>query len=500
MRITGTGFVGINNAAPTVALDVVGQTEFITNAISTGYASIIENNTIGAVSSGALRLINSGTRTVGNHGATVQNLVTKSGGSNSTKTGLEIISTGAWGTGGSGGHFNRALYVESSGGVDGDYAAVFMGGNVGIGYTNPTSKLSVFGNFDAGGSNSVTGSLAGGIGYQNVVSGTYASAIGFTNSVAGAVSFAAGSSNTVAGNRASAYGTNCNIAFLGSMGFGDYSTLAANTLSATANNQYNARFDGGYRFFTDANMTPSLDVFFSGSGNVGIGVSAPTSQLHVEKNTSGVLANFDNNSVSGGTGLQAVVTTSATGAGTRYGLYSLSWYGQGVNYGTYSYAFGGSSTYGVFGLGSGGTTNYAGYFSGNLNYTGLLTNVSDRKFKRNIEPLTGAIDKILLLNPKTYFFKTDEYSHMNMPGGKQFGLIAQEVAEVFPELVVDGVHPAQEDENGKVVSEEVKFKSMNYSGLTPIIIQAIKEQQQQIEELKKLIAAQQKLIEELNKK
>src|SRR4051812_3312090 len=74
---------------------------------------------------------------------TIDNITTKNGGSNSTKTGLQINSTGAWGTGGAGGHINLGLVVNVSGGVDGNYAALFNGGNVGVGITNPTSSFAI---------------------------------------------------------------------------------------------------------------------------------------------------------------------------------------------------------------------------------------------------------------------------------------------------------------------------------------------------------------------
>ncbi|MFQ5633299.1 MAG: tail fiber domain-containing protein, partial [bacterium] len=51
---------------------------------------------------------------------------------------------------------------------------------------------------------------------------------------------------------------------------------------------------------------------------------------------------------------------------------------------------------------------------------------------------------------------------------KQFGLIAQEVEEVFPELVRSGL-------NG--------MKSIDYNGLIPVLVEAIKEQQKQISKL-----------------
>jgi hypothetical protein len=62
-----------------------------------------------------------------------------------------------------------------------------------------------------------------------------------------------------------------------------------------------------------------------------------------------------------------------------------------------------------------------------------------------------------------------------------YGLIAQEVEEVIPELI-------HETENGTADGDvKMKIKSVDYSKMVSVLIEAIKEQQLQIEELKALI-------------
>jgi len=60
--------------------------------------------------------------------------------------------------------------------------------------------------------------------------------------------------------------------------------------------------------------------------------------------------------------------------------------------------------------------------------------------------------------------------------GKQYGLIAQEVEDVLPELV-----------KSMKVGDDQEYKSVNYNALIPILIEAIKEQHEEIEKLKKQI-------------
>jgi len=78
--------------------------------------------------------------------------------------------------------------------------------------------------------------------------------------------------------------------------------------------------------------------------------------------------------VGGYTGVRAIV--NSTGDGTYYGVYSyVGGTSTGTQYGTRGQAIGtGSGTrYGIYGNASGGTTNWAGYFSGNVNVTGTLS-------------------------------------------------------------------------------------------------------------------------------
>jgi hypothetical protein len=152
---------------------------------------------------------------------------------------------------------------------------------------------------------------------------------------------------------------------------------------------------------------------------------------------------------------------------------------------------GGGTRYGVYGEASGGATNYAGFFSGNVTVTGTFTNPSDKNLKKNINPLEGALKKIMSLNGVTFEWKSEQelsdlQSKMNPDGkkdavnrfnfskGTQIGVIAQDVEKVLPELV-------QSDGDG--------IKSVDYVKIIPVLIEAIKEQQKQIEALTQEVEA-----------
>lgn len=66
----------------------------------------------------------------------------------------------------------------------------------------------------------------------------------------------------------------------------------------------------------------------------------------------------------------------------------------------------------------------------NLTYTGSL-GISDRNYKTNILPMTDVLERIRQLQPVSF-------EHLANPGVTEYGVIAQDLKEVFPELVKDG--------------------------------------------------------------
>lgn len=92
------------------------------------------------------------------------------------------------------------------------------------------------------------------------------------------------------------------------------------------------------------------------------------------------------------------------------------------------------------------------------------TTYSSRRWKENIKPLEGALDKVMQLQGVSYDLKAD--------GKHDIGLIAEEVGEVIPEVVVY-------EENG------IDAQSVDYARLVSVLIEAVKEQQKQIETLKR---------------
>ena len=111
---------------------------------------------------------------------------------------------------------------------------------------------------------------------------------------------------------------------------------------------------------------------------------------------------------------------------------------------------------------------------GDIHASGVLTH-SDARLKKDIQPLTHALDSILQLEGKTYRWKEDT----TFANKQDIGLIAQDVEKVFPEFVA-------EDERG--------YKAIAYSKLTAVLIEAMKEQQGQMISQQQQMTAQQDQI------
>jgi hypothetical protein len=153
---------------------------------------------------------------------------------------------------------------------------------------------------------------------------------------------------------------------------------------------------------------------------------------------------------------------------------------------------------------SGESNTYALYVDGGAYVTSGIWETSDGRMKKNIESIDGHenLNKLLQLQSKTYLFKSKEeiktmcktgelafeksmVSQLNsksnlikeeanyilplLPKGKQYGLLAEEVEQIFPEFVMTDT-----------LSET---KAINYINLIPVLIEAVKEQQSQIKEL-----------------
>jgi hypothetical protein len=120
--------------------------------------------------------------------------------------------------------------------------------------------------------------------------------------------------------------------------------------------------------------------------------------------------------------------------------------------------------------------------NGNIEYTGTISQVSDNRLKSNIQELTNIIEKILKIRGVSFEWNTKNMPDLVVDKRPQIGVIAQEVEMEFPEIVS---------------TNEKGYKMVDYTKLTPILVEAVKEQQQQIETQRKEIIELKTLVNSL---
>lgn len=134
------------------------------------------------------------------------------------------------------------------------------------------------------------------------------------------------------------------------------------------------------------------------------------------------------------------------------------------------------------------TTTYAKIASNGDFYTndGTVHSLSDKRIKKNIQPITEGLDVIKQLNPITFEYcntnvDSDIGSPLGLDDGKVHkGFIADEVQEIAPSYV--------DETTGLVMGEEVNdLKSLSMTAMIPMLVKAIQEQQAIIEDLQQQI-------------
>ncbi len=110
---------------------------------------------------------------------------------------------------------------------------------------------------------------------------------------------------------------------------------------------------------------------------------------------------------------------------------------------------------------------------------GQVNTNSDRRYKQDIQPLTGALDKIGRLQGVSYDWKIDAFPDKSFSRQRQIGFIAQDVQDVLPELVT-------EDEKG--------YLSIAYGSAIPVLVEAVKELKEENAELRSRLERMEKAM------
>jgi hypothetical protein len=98
---------------------------------------------------------------------------------------------------------------------------------------------------------------------------------------------------------------------------------------------------------------------------------------------------------------------------------------------------------------------------------------SDRRFKKDITPFAPVLGQLTALQPVHYYWRAEDYPNRHFGHSRSYGLIAQEVEQVLPELVAT-------DSDG--------YKAVDYSQLPLLTIQAVKDLKSENDALKQRVA------------
>lgn len=131
---------------------------------------------------------------------------------------------------------------------------------------------------------------------------------------------------------------------------------------------------------------------------------------------------------------------------------------------------------GVFGLGGWSRTAWSWYSdsSGNMVAAGNVTAYSDPRLKENFVKIEKPLQIIQQLDGGTFNWKSGIPHTQIKAGRKDYGVLANQIENVMPEIVTDSI-----EINGE------KYKTVAYEKLVPVLIEAIKELKAEIDELKK---------------
>jgi len=192
--------------------------------------------------------------------------------------------------------------------------------------------------------------------------------------------------------------------------------------------------------------------------------------------------NSYNNTTQGGAGF-FVNNSSANGfnalESVTYGTNSGVWGWHAANFG---------NGYGVRGNTNSPAVAWAGYFVGDVGAVGFF-NISDARWKRNVRSLkeTSILNKVMQLQPKSYQYNASPYPGMGFDSTRTtFGFIAQDLSEIFPEVVTNkkGIpDPTVAPQSREEVTNVSGYYLVDYIALIPVLTQAIQEQQEMIDAL-----------------
>ena len=284
-----------------------------------------------------------------------------------------------------------------------------------------------------------SGSSASAIGFLTTASGDYSTASGYSTTASASYCTAMGYATIASGSTSTALGVSTTASGDGSTSTGNQTIASANNstamgASSTASGEVSTAM--GYATTASGSTSTAMGLSTTASGDISTAIGRGTTASDYGSLVIGQY-NFSGSSV--------------TNSATVFDLENTAFVIGNGNLGSLSDAF---------------KVNFNGdtTISNNLTVMGDVEVQSDARLKSNIISLGATLSKLLQIDGKYY----------EMKGRQKIGVLAQEIQEVFPELV-------SKDNN--------EMLAVNYQGLVPVLINALKEQQSEIDELKEMVQA-----------
>lgn len=367
------------------------------------------------------------------------------------------------------GDFSTALGANNT--ISGNYGLA-IGGNL-------TTGNNIVGNhgFVQGDNNNLSsgGAYNSALGQNHVISGTasHNAVFGQNNSVSGGWSVTAGFFNNLTAPFATGFGVQQNLSGTAAFGVGQQNNVSGNysTAIGVSNDVSGTNAQAiGYDHTVTGNNSLSL-LGFSGANTTTSGQECLTVGKFINNSNGStyLLGSGENNS-----NLLEANNPYTFGVGYRYTDPTLVVYCPT------------SGTYGNVGIAREPLTNRF-EVNGNASKStaGSWLANSDGRLKKNRKDIDGKtiLQKIMQLNGVTYHWDDNKTSFASSrPSELQYGFIAQEFQEILPDFV-------STDNEG--------FLQMAYGTLDPLFVEAFKEQQGQIQDLKKEIQALREIVQQL---
>ena len=328
------------------------------------------------------------------------------------------------------------------------------------------------GSTSLGNTTSASGSISTSMGYYTSASGYISTSMGQQTTASGGFSTSMGRETTASGQYSTSMGFSTVAKAVGSLSIGVYNDNTDNPdpFTEAATDRIFQIGNGA----TDATRRNALTVLRN--GNIGIGTVMPAKQLEVigPASATPVTLVIGNRNAFGPAAIEFV---------SDYGL-ANQWRPGYIR----SNDIGGFT--GSLEFFTNGTANFLGSVKGfevrnGIAYTatGTVSSFSDARLKNNITAFTDGLNVISKINPVQFYYNADAPFNTDR---QQVGVIAQDLEKIAPYMIEKNKQNGYDD-----------LRSVNNQAYTFLLINAVKEQQQQIEELQKQIESSNEEVKQL---